>query len=78
VITGGGLRYAIEAQAAGAEVFITGETSHAWYHPVVETGIPSLCYGHYRTETGGLRRLEKRLVEELGLETGFIETPTGM
>ena len=77
-VTGGGMRFALEAKSAGADVFISGEPSHAWYHPVLESGIPCLLYGHYATETLGLQRLKEYCDKTFELETVFIEDPTGM
>jgi len=78
VVTGAGMRYGIDASNMNAELFITGESSHAWYHPIVETGIPCLLYGHYVSETLGLKRLLQKIKEDLKLEGVFIDTPSGM
>ncbi|MCK5268128.1 MAG: Nif3-like dinuclear metal center hexameric protein [Spirochaetes bacterium] len=78
VVTGSGMRYGIDAARMNAELFITGESSHAWYHPIVETGIPCLLYGHYISETLGLKRLLKKIKKDLKLEGVFIDTPSGM
>jgi len=77
-VTGGGMKFAIEAKAAGAEVFISGEPSHAWYHPVLESGIPCILYGHYATETLGLKKLQEHCANQFNLKTVFINDPTGM
>lgn len=76
-ITGSGLRYVEQAAAGGAGIFITGEGSHASYHQAVECGIPCLFYGHYASETIGLRRLLRHVGAEFGLECLFIDMPTG-
>lgn len=78
VVSGGGMGYAREAAAMGAELFISGELSHAEYHPAAEAGLFCLLYGHYTSETPGIRRLCDWTAAELGLETLFIDLPTGM
>ena len=76
-ITGSGLRYVEQAAVAGAEIFLTGEGSHASYHQAVECGIPCVFFGHYHSETIGVRRLMKHLEGEYGLDCRFIDVPTG-
>ena len=78
VVTGGGMRYALEAAELGADVYISGEPSHSWYHPVLESNIPCILYGHYATETLGLKRLQEDIAAFHGLETVFIDNPTSM
>ena len=77
-VTGGGMRFALEAHAAGADLYISGEPSHAWYHPILETGVPCMLYGHYATETQGLKHLKNHLEEQFSITTVFIDDPTGM
>ena len=76
-ITGSGLKYAEEASALGADVYLSGEGSHAAYHQVIECGIVCLLYGHYVSETVGLRRLMAHLVKEWNIECVFLDVPTG-
>lgn len=77
-VTGGGLKYGIQAAAYGVDLYITGEMSHAWYHPIREVGLPTLMYGHYSTEKTGIKRLQDDLADTLSLPTTFIDIPTGM
>jgi len=77
-VTGGGLKYGIQAATYGVDLFITGEMSHAWYHPILEVGLPTLMYGHYSTEKTGIKRLQDDLAKQLNLPTVFIDIPTGM
>lgn len=76
-ITGSGLKYAPEAAALGADLYLTGEGSHAAYHPVIETGIVCLLYGHYYSETIGLKRLRAYLTAQWNIESVFLDVPTG-
>ncbi len=76
-ITGSGLKYAEEAARLGAELFISGEGSHASYHQIVECGIVCLLYGHYLSETVGIKRLMKHCATSWPVETCFLDAPTG-
>ncbi len=78
IVSGGGASLAEEAARKGLDALITGETSHGAYHIAREAGINLLCAGHYATETLGVRALGKLLRRESGLETRFIDIPTGL
>jgi dinuclear metal center YbgI/SA1388 family protein len=78
IISGSGIDHAREAAALGADTFITGETSHAHYYAAHEYGLNVLFAGHYATETVGLKALGRHLNGKFGLETVFIDLPTGM
>ncbi len=67
-----------QADEAGLDTFITGETSHAYYHLAAERGLNVLFGGHYATETLGVKALARHLEERFGLETVFLDIPTGM
>jgi dinuclear metal center YbgI/SA1388 family protein len=78
VLSGFGVDYAAQAVAAGADTLITGETSHTWYHPVLEHGLNVIYGGHYNTEKVGPQALQRRLTTEFKLDTFFIDLPTGL
>ncbi len=75
-----------EAIAAGADLLLTGELLHKFYHPALEAGISYLAAGHYETESYGVRELKAyidrgaliRDIDGEGIETIFIEHPTGL
>ncbi|MFU8869204.1 Nif3-like dinuclear metal center hexameric protein [Natronococcus sp.] len=77
VVTGSGVDWLDEAVEAGADVLVTGEGKQQVYHEAREAGIHVALAGHYATETFGVRALQG-LVEEWGLETTFLESPTGL
>ena len=77
IVTGSGADWLDEAVEAGADAFVTGEGKQAIYHEAREAGIDVLLAGHYATETFGVRALQS-LVEEWGIETTFIDCPTGL
>jgi dinuclear metal center YbgI/SA1388 family protein len=63
---------------AGFDTFVTGETSHSFFHHAAEHGLNVVYGGHYATETLGLKALSRHLAEEFRLETVFLDLPTGM
>ena len=78
VISGGGTDDVYEAMADSVDLYITGDAAHQIYHPCLERGINLICGGHYHTETWGVRLLSEKVSDELGLETVFIDVPTGL
>lgn len=77
VVSGGAASSIKEAAALGADTFITGETSHSHYYDAIEQGVNVFFAGHYATETVGLKALGRHLHGKFGLETMFIDLPTG-
>ena len=77
ILTGSGVDWLDEAVEAGADALITGEGKQKAYHEAREAGISVFLAGHYATETFGVRSLQA-LADEWGLETSFIDAPTGL
>ncbi|ELY53313.1 hypothetical protein C493_14833 [Natronolimnohabitans innermongolicus JCM 12255] len=77
IVTGSGTDWLDEAVDAGADALITGEGKQKAYHEAREAGVHVVLAGHYATETFGVRALQG-LVEEWGLETTYLEEPTGL
>lgn len=77
ILTGSGADFLDDAVAAGADAFVTGEGKQQLYHEAREAGVSVVLGGHYRTEVGGVRALADR-VEEWGLDTVWIDHPTGL
>lgn len=67
-----------QVEEAGLDTFITGETSHTFFHQAAERGLNVLYAGHYATETLGVKALARYVQEKWGLETAFLDLPTGM
>ena len=76
VITGFGADWLEATAEAGVDALVTGEGTQSLYHRAREEGVTVLLGGHYATETFGVRRLQS-LAEEWGLETAYIDWPTG-
>jgi dinuclear metal center YbgI/SA1388 family protein len=77
IVTGSGTDWLGEAADAGADTLLTGEGKQQVYHEARDAGLNVVLAGHYATETFGVRRLAD-LVSEWGVETTFIEYPTGL
>jgi len=77
IISGGGGSFADQAAAAGVDVYLTGEMNHNVYHEAKELGLSVVYGGHYATETAGLKALADHLGAHFGLNTIFLDLPTG-
>ncbi|QFU82684.1 Nif3-like dinuclear metal center hexameric protein [Natronorubrum aibiense] len=77
IVTGSGTDWLDEAVDAGVDALVTGEGKQKAYHEAKEAGIHVVLAGHYATETFGVRALQD-LVDSWGLETSYIEIPTGL
>lgn len=78
VLTGGGASFVREAAKAGLDAFVTGEGAHHTYFDAAEFGIHVLLAGHYATETFGVQAVGAHLTERFGLQTHFVDQPTGL
>jgi len=77
IVTGSGVDWLEEAVAADADVLVTGEGKQQAYQEAREAGINVVLAGHYATETFGVRALADTL-DSWGLETTFVDCPTGL
>ncbi|UPW00879.1 Nif3-like dinuclear metal center hexameric protein [Halorussus gelatinilyticus] len=77
IVTGSGVDWLDEAVESGADALVTGEGKQKAYHEAREAGITVFLGGHYATETFGVRSLQS-VAEEWGLETTYIDAPTGL
>ncbi|MBO5731296.1 MAG: Nif3-like dinuclear metal center hexameric protein [Treponema sp.] len=78
IVSGGAARELSQAIEQGYDAFITGEIGHEQYHQALEAGITVIAGGHYQTETVGVSLVMEKLAKEKGLETLFIQVPTGL
>lgn len=78
VISGGAADDVEQAVEEGLDAYFTGELDHALYHYIEEAGINFIAGGHYQTETIGVNLIKEKVENELGLETVFIDIPTGL
>jgi len=78
IISGGAGDDVDQAAALGLDLYITGEIGHQEYHLIEELGINVIAGGHYETETVGVNLVAEKLNKEKGIETVFIDLPTGL
>ena len=78
VISGGAAMEAFQALEEKVDLYVTGEYSHTVYHHALEGRMNIIAGGHYSTEVWGVRRLMEECVTQLGIESEFIDVPTGL
>jgi putative NIF3 family GTP cyclohydrolase 1 type 2 len=78
IVSGGAPLDVEQAAAEGLDAFVTGESAHQVYHFCLEERISAVFAGHYRTESYGVKALAARLANDTGLETTWLDIPTGM
>jgi len=77
-ISGGAAFLMDQVASVGFDTFVTGETSHSCFHDAAEYGLNVIYGGHYATETLGVKALARHLAARFGLETVFLDFPTGV
>ena len=77
IVSGGAIGEVQEAIDSGLDLYVTGEMSHSHYHQCLEERVNLICGGHYQTETCGVSLLAAKLKRDTGLDTFFIDVPTG-
>ncbi len=77
-ISGAAAEMMDQVEAAGLDTYVTGETNHVFFHQAAERSLNVVFAGHYATETLGVKALARHLEERFGLETLFLDVPTGM
>lgn len=77
-ISGGGVKEVEEAIQEGMDIYITGDVNHQVYHLCKESSINMISGGHYHTEIWGVKKMSEIIHRDRGLETSFIDVPTGL
>jgi dinuclear metal center YbgI/SA1388 family protein len=78
VISGGASREALQALDEDVDLYVTGESAHSVYHPVLEGKLNMIAGGHYSTEVWGVRKVMEECAAGLNIDTEFIDVPTGL
>jgi len=78
IMSGGAADNARDAVEEGVDLFVTGESSHEVYHDCLEGKLNMIAGGHYCTEVWGVQAVMRHCAAELGIETEFIDVPTGL
>jgi len=76
-VSGDGISMLDQAIDAGVDLYITGEPSHSAFWQAKEAGINIIFAGHYITETLGVKAVGEEIKRNFGIETIFINLPTG-
>jgi dinuclear metal center YbgI/SA1388 family protein len=78
IVSGGAPLDLLQAVAEGLDLFVTGEPAHDVYHHCLEARIHAIFAGHYHSESYGVQALAERLTRDTGLETTYLDVPTGL
>lgn len=78
LVTGSGSSAITLAHEEGLDLLISGESKQEAYHLAKELKINVIFFGHYATETFGVRALAPRVKAGFDVETIFIDEPTGI
>jgi dinuclear metal center YbgI/SA1388 family protein len=78
IISGGAPHEVDQAIEQGLDLYITGESTHTIYHKCLEAGINVIFGGHYQTEIWGVQAVARKLADDTGLSTCFIDLPSGL
>lgn len=78
ILSGSGASSVGDAIKNGLDLFITGEIKHESYNQALEGNLNIIAGGHYNTETVGVLQIKKKIECDFGLETCFIDMPTGL
>ncbi len=78
IVAGSGAAYIADAARIGIDTLVTGEGPHHMALDAEEYGMNVVLAGHYATETLGVQALAEHLRERFGVETEFIDHPTGL
>ncbi|MGM5482577.1 MAG: Nif3-like dinuclear metal center hexameric protein [Nanobdellota archaeon] len=74
---GGGLKAFKEALEHDIDLYITGEETD-FYMDALDAEVNVIFGGHHATEIVGVRELAKIIEKEFGVETEFVDIPTGL
>lgn len=78
IVSGSGSSDTEDAIKSGVDLFITGEIHHEVYHQAMENGLNVLAFGHYDSETFGVKALKRMTEKRYNVETTFIDVETGL
>ncbi len=78
IISGGATHELSQAIEAGVDLYLTGEVSHVMYHQALEAEINVIAGGHYNTEIWGIKALAEKCKTDTGVQTVFVDGPTGL
>jgi dinuclear metal center YbgI/SA1388 family protein len=78
IVSGGGSAVLKDLNKGEIDTLLIGEHNHGTYHFAKEREVNVVSAGHYVTETFGVKAVAKELEKKFGIETEFIDIPTGL
>lgn len=78
IVSGSGSMAIETCASSDIDLLISGEPKQSAYHLAKELCVNALFFGHYATETFGVRAVGKLLSERYEVESTFIDEPTGI
>lgn len=73
---GAGYEHLLEAITAGVDLYLAGEPIEC-FHTVKDANFNVIFAGHHATEIVGVKALSQIVHEKFGIQTEFIDVPTG-
>ena len=78
IISGSGISYVKNVLERDVDLFITGETSHSYYHLLKFYRLNVFYLGHYNSEKWGILSIKDEIEKNFDIETEFFDIPTGL
>ncbi len=78
IISGSGISYVRNVLERDVDLFITGETSHSYYHLLKFHMLNVFYLGHYNSEKWGIFSIKDEVEKNFDIETEFFDIPTGL
>jgi len=78
ILSGSGSSYLKQAIKLNLDLYVTGEIKHELYNEALEAHINIIAGGHYNTEKVGVSLIQRKIETDFGIETCFIDAPTGL
>jgi len=75
---GGGMDGLMACIAEEIDCYVTGEMTHSMYHLVKESGMTVITFGHYHSETLGVRAVMNEIEKKFEISCEFVDIPTGL
>ncbi len=76
IITGSGISYVDDVLSREVDLFITGETSHSYYHFLKYSKLNVFYLGHYNSEKWGILSVKNLVEKRFKIKTIFYDIPT--
>jgi len=73
IVSGGAAEEVIQAAEENIDLYVTGEPKESAYYIAKELKMNMACFGHYATETVGVKALKNHIESVLNIATEFIE-----